>query len=256
MKQFFLSLALSICLGITTISGQTQNTCIPADSTEINASLVDRVTMWYANNMNYYSITALMALESSFIPFPSEVVIPPAVYVAEEETSSLKVTDSYLLNVLLIVLFGTAGAILGAIVNYVLSIWLGRPIIYKIADSKAGKVLLLSSEKIRKAEDYFNQHGKVSTFIGRLIPGIRQLISIPAGLARMAFLPFLLYTFLGAFIWNCVLALIGYIAHGQQDLISQYSHELSVFILGLAGLIMVVWGLKKIIGRRRKARLS
>lgn len=253
MKQLFLSLALLICFGTTAVFGRPKNSITETDSTTINTSLVDRVTMWYANNMNYYSITALMALESSFIPFPSEVVIPPAVYVAEEETSSLKVTDSYLLNVLLIVLFGTIGAILGAIVNYMLSIWLGRPIIYKIADSKAGKVLLLSSEKIRKAEDYFNQHGKVSTFIGRLIPGIRQLISIPAGLARMAFLPFLLYTFLGAFLWNCVLALIGYIAHGQQDLISQYSHELSVIILGLLSLIIVVWGTKKIIERHRKA---
>lgn len=252
MKERLLSLVFLIYVGTAAVAGQTTGDCPPTDPATANTSLVGRVTTWYTNNMNYYSITALMALESSFIPFPSEVVIPPAVYVAEEETSSLNTTDSYLLNVLLIVLFGTIGAILGAIVNYMLSIWLGRPIIYKIADSKAGKVLLLSSEKIRKAEEYFNQHGKVSTFIGRLIPGIRQLISIPAGLARMAFLPFLLYTFLGAFIWNCVLALIGYIAHGQQDLISQYSHELSIIILGLAGLIIVVWGTKKIIERRRK----
>lgn len=253
MKQRILSLAFLILSGTATIFGQATETCAPTDPAIANTSLVDRVTMWYTNNMNYYSITALMALESSFIPFPSEVVIPPAVYVAGEETSSLNITNSYPLNVLLIVLFGTIGAILGAIVNYVLSILLGRPIIYKIADSKAGKVLLLSSEKIRKAEDYFNQHGKVSTFIGRLIPGIRQLISIPAGLARMAFLPFLLYTFLGAFLWNCVLALIGYIAHGQQDMISQYSHELSVIILGLSGLVIIVWGTKKIIERHRKA---
>ncbi len=241
-----LLIVLSMCLGLVAMSyGQAVGT-ETQDSTKAKASLVDRVTDWYADNMNYYSITGLMAVESSFIPFPSEVVIPPAVYVAEEENSSLKVTDSYLLNVLLIVLFGTLGAILGAIVNYGLSIWLGRPIIYKFADSRVGHFCLLSSEKIKKAEDYFNEHGKVSTFVGRLIPGIRQLISIPAGLARMAFVPFLLYTFLGAFLWNCVLALIGYIAHGQMDLISEYSHELSIIILGILGVIVVVWIGKKV----------
>ncbi len=241
-----LLIVLSMCLGLVTMSYGQETSTETQDSTKVKASLVDRVTDWYADNMNYYSITGLMAVESSFIPFPSEVVIPPAVYVAEEENSSLKVTDSYLLNVLLIVLFGTLGAILGAIVNYGLSIWLGRPIIYKFADSRVGHFCLLSSEKIKKAEDYFNEHGKVSTFVGRLIPGIRQLISIPAGLARMAFVPFLLYTFLGAFLWNCVLALIGYIAHGQMDLISQYSHELSIIILGILGVIVIVWIGKKV----------
>lgn len=241
-----LLIVLSMCLGLVTMSYGQEVGTETQDSTKVKASLVDRVTDWYADNMNYYSITGLMAVESSFIPFPSEVVIPPAVYVAEEENSSLKVTDSYLLNVLLIVLFGTLGAILGAIVNYGLSIWLGRPIIYKFADSRVGHFCLLSSEKIKKAEDYFNEHGKVSTFVGRLIPGIRQLISIPAGLARMAFVPFLLYTFLGAFLWNCVLALIGYIAHGQMDLISEYSHELSIIILGILGVIVVVWIGKKV----------
>lgn len=251
MKRFFFVLSIFCCFA-TIVSGQEKNSVSYMDSTEVKASLIDRVTSWYAENMNYYSITVLMAVESSFIPFPSEVVIPPAVYVAEEENSSLKVSDSYLLNVLLIILFGTIGAIIGAIVNYGLSIWLGRPIIYKFADSRLGRLCLLSSEKVQKAEDYFNKHGKMSTFIGRLIPGIRQLISIPAGLARMAFVPFLLYTFLGAFLWNCVLALIGYIAHGQQDLISRYSHELSIVILGLLGLVILVWIGKKVVKRVKK----
>ncbi len=251
MKQFFFVLSILFC-SATIVSGQEKASVPCVDSTEVKASLIDRVTSWYAENMNYYSITALMAVESSFIPFPSEVVIPPAVYVAEEENSSLKVSDSYLLNVLLIILFGTIGAIIGAIVNYGLSIWLGRPIIYKFADSRLGRLCLLSSEKVQKAEDYFNEHGKMSTFIGRLIPGIRQLISIPAGLARMEFVPFLLYTFLGAFLWNCVLALIGYIAHGQQDLISRYSHELSIIILGLLGLVILVWVGKKVVKRVKK----
>ena len=204
-------------------------------------SFVETITGWYASNMNYASITALMTIESSFIPFPSEVVIPPAVYVASEPTSALCATGNYPLDVALIVLFGTIGAMLGAVINYLLSMWLGRPIIYKFADSHVGHLLLLSSEKVQKAENYFNEHGKVSTFIGRLIPGIRQLISIPAGLAKMHFGQFMLYTFLGAFIWNSVLALLGYIAHGQADLINQYSHELSIIILVLVGVVVVYY---------------
>ena len=212
-------------------------------------SFVETVTSWYAAHMNYASITALMTIESSFIPFPSEVVIPPAVYVASEPTSALCATGNYPVDVALIVLFGTVGAMLGAVINYLLSMWLGRPIIYKFADSRVGHLLLLSSEKVQKAENYFNDHGKVSTFIGRLIPGIRQLISIPAGLAKMHFGQFMLYTFLGAFIWNTVLALLGYIAHGQADLINQYSHELSIIILALVG-VVVIYYVGKIVYKR------
>lgn len=212
-------------------------------------SIVMKVENWYANNMSYLSITLLMTIESSFIPFPSEVVIPPAAYVAGKEDSTLHVTDNYILNVLLIVLFGTIGALLGAIINYLLAMWLGRPIIYAFADSKVGHLCLLSSEKVKKAEDYFNDHGKVSTFVGRLIPGIRQLISIPAGLSKMNFGQFLLYTFLGAGIWNIVLALLGYIAHGQMDLIHAYSHELSIAIMALLGIVVVYFVVKKLKAR-------
>lgn len=216
-------------------------------------SIVMKVENWYANNMSYLSITLLMTIESSFIPFPSEVVIPPAAYVAGKEDSTLHVTDNYILNVLLIVLFGTIGALLGAIINYLLAMWLGRPIIYAFADSKVGHLCLLSSEKVKKAEDYFNDHGKVSTFVGRLIPGIRQLISIPAGLSKMNFGQFLLYTFLGASIWNIVLALLGYIAHGQMDLIHAYSHELSIAIMALLGVVVVYFVVKAVV-KRLKAR--
>ena len=215
-------------------------------------SIVMKVENWYANNMNYLSITLLMTVESSFIPFPSEIVIPPAAYVAGKEDSTLHVTDRYPINVLLIVLFGTIGAMLGAIINYLLAMWLGRPIIYAFADSKVGHLCLLSSEKVKKAEDYFNEHGKVSTFVGRLIPGIRQLISIPAGLSKMHFGQFLLYTFLGAGIWNIVLALLGYIAHGQMDLIHAYSHELSIAIVALLGIVVVYFVVKTVIKRFKK----
>jgi membrane protein DedA with SNARE-associated domain len=220
------------------------------DTTQI--SIIERVENWYAANMNYATITALMAVESSFIPFPSEVVVPPAAYVAGIEGSSLHTTDSYPLNVLLVVLFGTLGAIIGAIINYLLAMWLGRPIIYAFADSKLGHLCLLSAEKVKKAEDYFNEHGKVSTFVGRLIPGIRQLISIPAGLCKMHLGQFLFYTFLGAGVWNMVLALLGYIAHGQMDLIHEYSHELSIAIMALLALIVVYFIVKTIIKRYKK----
>lgn len=217
-----------------------------------NVSILEQVENWYAEHMNYATITALMAVESSFIPFPSEIVIPPAAYVAEDPNSSLHVTDSYPLNVLLIVLFGTLGAMVGAIINYLLAMWLGRPIVYAFADSKLGHLCLLSGKKVKKAEDYFNDHGKVSTFVGRLIPGIRQLISIPAGLCKMHFGWFLFYTFLGAGIWNMVLALIGYLTRGQKELIDAYSHELSMVIMALFGLAIVYIVAKTIIKKCKK----
>ena len=202
-------------------------------------SLIDNIIAWYSAHMNYASITALMAVESSFIPFPSEVVIPPAAFVAGQPESVLCATGNYPVDVLIIVLFGTLGAMIGAIINYGLSVWLGRLIIYKFADSKVGHMCLLSSEKLEKAEAYFREKGNVSTFIGRFIPGIRQLISIPAGLSRMHFGAFLWWTFLGAFVWNCILAALGYVAAGQMDRIKEYSHELSVAILVLFGVGIV-----------------
>lgn len=220
-----------------------------SDTTQL--SLINQVENWYAGNMNYATITTLMTIESSFIPFPSEIVVPPAAYVAGIEGSSLHTTNNYPLNVLLVVLFGTLGAMLGAIINYLLAMWLGRPIIYAFADSRLGRLCLLSSEKVQKAEDYFNEHGKVSTFVGRLIPGIRQLISIPAGLCKMHFGWFLFYTFLGAGIWNLVLALLGYIAHGQMDLIHAYSHELSIIIIALLGVGILYFIVKAVIKRRK-----
>ena len=211
------------------------------DSTAVQAkrTWISAVTDWYSAHMNYGSIVALMAIESSFIPFPSEVVIPPAAYVAEDPNSAVYVSDNYIVNVALIILFGTIGAMIGAIINYLLSMWLGRAIIYAFADSKLGHLCLLSREKVEKAESYFNEHGKVSTFVGRFIPAIRQLISIPAGLSKMHFGWFLLYTFLGAGIWNTILAVLGYVAHGQADLINEYSHELSVAILVLLGAVIL-----------------
>ena len=216
-------------------------------------SLIDNIITWYSAHMNYASITALMAVESSFIPFPSEVVIPPAAFVAGQPDSVLCTTGNYPVDVLLIILFGTLGAMIGAIINYGLSVWLGRLVIYKFADSRLGHLCLLSSEKIQRAEAYFREKGNVSTFVGRFIPGIRQLISIPAGLSRMHFGAFLWWTFLGAFIWNCILAILGYVAAGQMDLIKEYSHELSVAILILLGVVILYYLIRWIIKKRVKA---
>lgn len=212
--------------------------------TTTDKSLITKVTEWYQENTNYATITTLMAVESSFIPFPSEVIIPPAAYIACEPDSDL--------NIFLVVLFGTLGALIGALINYYLSLFLGRPIIYKFADSKIGHLLLINREKLEKAENYFNSHGAMSTLIGRLIPAIRQLISIPAGLVRMNIITFSLFTSLGALVWNCVLALLGYLTHGQKDLIDKYNHELSIIILVLFALFILYLIVKSLIKKRRK----
>jgi membrane protein DedA with SNARE-associated domain len=194
-------------------------------------SPVEKVVAWYMENMNYGTVTLLMAVESSFIPFPSEVVIPPAAYKASQPESGL--------NIFLVVVFGTLGALLGAVINYFLALWLGRPVIYRFANSRFGHFCLIDQEKVEKAENYFYKHGNISTLIGRLVPVIRQLISLPAGMARMPFGNFVLYTTIGALVWNIILAIIGYAAHGSQEVIEKYSHELSYIILALAALFII-----------------
>ncbi|MBQ1408556.1 MAG: DedA family protein [Bacteroidales bacterium] len=191
-----------------------------------------------------------MTIESSFIPFPSEIVIPPAVMVAADPQSP---ND---MKIWLIVLIGTLGALLGAYINYFLSRWLGRPIIYKFVDSKVGHALRLSGEKMERAEKYFNDHGVVSTLVGRLIPVIRQLISIPAGLSKMNVATFTLYTFLGAAIWNCVLALLGYLAvkAGGMDFIFKYSGILSKVIIILFVVAVIFLILRAIIKKYKSSR--
>lgn len=238
MKKLILLLA-TICIVSVSYANTTTDSIATAEP-----SLIQVVENWYEENMNYGTITALMAIESSFIPFPSEIVIPPAAYIASKPDANL--------NIFLVVAFGTLGALIGAFINYFLALWLGRPIIYKFAESKLGKLCLLSKEKIVVAEDYFVKHGKTSTLIGRLIPAVRQLISIPAGLARMNLWHFALFTTIGAGVWNSVLALLGYLAQGQQDLIDQYSHELSIIILALLGIVILYFIIKKLCQRLKK----
>lgn len=194
---------------------------------------------WCLNHLNYWVIMLLMAIESSFIPFPSEVVVPPAAYQAANGDK----------NVFLVVFFATLGALIGAVINYALAYYLGRPIVYKFANSRIGHMCLIDEQKVMVAEKYFDDHGAIGTIIGRLIPAVRQLISIPAGLARMKFSQFLLYTFIGAGLWNSVLAAIGYsLAHvvKPEELdatVAQYESPIKIgmVVLGIAVISYLVW---------------
>ncbi len=149
----------------------------------------------------YLLVLGFMIIESSFIPFPSEVIVPPAAYLA---------CTKHDVNIIAIIALATLGAIIGALINYYLSVWIGRPIVYKFANSRIGHACLIDEAKVRHAEEYFDRHGAVSTFVGRLIPAVRQLISIPAGLARMNIGKFVIFTGLGALTWNVVLGVLGY----------------------------------------------
>jgi membrane protein DedA with SNARE-associated domain len=180
--------------------------------------------------MNYGNITLLMAIESSFIPFPSEVVVPPAAY---------KAAASGELNVWLVVFFATVGAVIGAFINYFLAVWLGRPIVYKFANSRFGHMCLLDEQKVVKAEEFFVRYGVAATLVGRLVPAVRQLISIPAGLAKMNIAKFALFTAIGAGLWNGVLATMGYLLEAvvpEEQLIAtvtKYSHEIGYGIIAV-----------------------
>mgnify|MGYP001002441614 CR=1 FL=1 len=203
---------------------------------------INSVVEWYMANLNYFTVAFLMLIESSFIPFPSEVIIPFAAYKAAQGG----------LNIFGVVLAGTLGALAGALINYYLAVYLGRPIVYRFAESKAGRMFLLSEEKVVHAENYFNRNGKSSTLIGRLVPAVRQLISIPAGLARMNLRDFILYTFVGAGIWNIILALIGYFIYDIKDQIFPYLE----YILYGFGAAFVIYLLMKSIKSRKAKRSS
>ena len=198
--------------------------------------------------MNYWTVTLFMAIESSFIPFPSEAVVPPAAW---------KAAVSGEMNVVLVVLFATIGALIGAFINYYLAVWLGRPIVYKFANSRLGHMCLIDEAKVQHAESYFDKHGAVSTFVGRLVPAVRQLISIPAGLARMSLGRFVLYTSLGAGVWNAILAALGYYMASIPGLqteeavmnkVKEYSSEIGIVFIALAVFVVAYLaykGLKK-----------
>lgn len=188
------------------------------------------------NHMSYFWVFVFMTIESSFIPFPSEVVVPPAAFIAAK-TGEMTVFG--------VGVAATAGALCGSLINYFLAMWIGRPIVYAFARSRFGAVCMINPEKVDRAEKYFDAHGAVSTFIGRLIPVIRQLISVPAGLARMNLGKFVFYTTAGAAIWNIVLCALGALLAGsvdEADLFQQieyYNDYLSYVGYAIGGLCVV-----------------
>ncbi len=194
----------------------------------------------FFSSMGYPGIVFLMAIESSFIPFPSEVVIPPAAYLAQKGEMDL----------FLVVISGIAGSLAGAVVNYVLARTLGRAAIYSLAEKRFARFLLITPEKVMKSEEYFIKYGNISTFIGRLIVGIRQLISIPAGLARMKMGNFLFYTTLGSSIWVIILALLGYYFGEKQEVLERYYKEIAIVTSALFATAAVIYFYVKF---RRKA---
>jgi membrane protein DedA with SNARE-associated domain len=190
------------------------------------------IAAWYMLHVNYGTVMFLMALESTFIPVPSELVIPPAVWKACDPGSSM--------SVLLVVLFGTLGCVIGSLINYFLAVTLGRKIIYALADSKYARIFLIKRKSIENAEAYFIRHGNSSTFIGRFVPGVRHLISIPAGLARMNLKNFILFTALGSGLWNIILAILGYVTYSNRDLLEKYMKEISWGLLFI-GIVFVAY---------------
>lgn len=196
--------------------------------------------------LDYKWIFFLMLLESTVIPVPSELVVAPAAYHAASGD----------MNIWLVILFSTLGADAGATINYLAGYYLGRPIIYSFANSRWGKLCLLNQAKVEKSEKYFNDHGMVATITGRLVLGIRHLISIPAGLAKMTYWKFLLYTSIGACAWNCILAALGHYLHSfvpEEQLnatIEEYMGPITYVILGAVLLLIVFFLVKHFLAKK------
>jgi membrane protein DedA with SNARE-associated domain len=207
--------------------------------------IFQQVIDWYMQNINYLTVFLLMMIESTFIPFPSEAIIPPAAWLAAKGE----------LNIFGVVASGTAGALVGALINYYIGYTLGRKIIYSLADTKWAHLMMVNREKIEKAEHFFLKNGNSSTFIGRLVPVIRQLISLPAGVAKMRILPFILWTTLGAGIWNVLLALLGYFLYSQQELLHKYYQELWWGVL-VIGVLFVGYLILKSLNKRQLKQKS
>ena len=185
---------------------------------------------WYMSHINYFTVTLLMTIESSFIPFPSEIVVPPAAWKAAEGS----------LNVFAVAFCGIAGSLIGALFNYFVALCFGRRLVYGFASTRLARFMLINAAAIEKAEKYYLKYGEISTFVGRLVPAIRQLISLPAGLCRMNLRKFILFTFLGSAIWNAVLAFLGYYLYSQKQLLSKY-FSLIAYCGALIGILFLLY---------------
>lgn len=190
-------------------------------------TIFNEFAQWYYEHLNYGTVTLFMAIESTFIPFPSEIIVPPAAYKAAQGE----------LNIYLVVFFATLGALLGSLFNYFLALTVGRKVIYALAATKMAKLFMIEPKSVKKSEDYFIKHGNISTFIGRLVPAVRHLISIPAGLAKMPLKNFILYTTLGAGIWNIILAAMGYFI--PKNKVDQYFEPLANVMWALGGVLVI-----------------
>ncbi len=217
MNRLFATLTIAVTMAMFTLPVVAQGTAadsmpeamsalqtaaadtVPVVSAEL--STMERLVSFCLEHLNYGTVAMFMAIESSFIPFPSEAVVPPAAW---------KAATTGDMNIFMVVIVATLGALIGALFNYYLALWLGRPIVYRFANSRLGHICLLDEDKVKHAEEYFEKHGAASTLIGRLVPAVRQLISIPAGLSRMSLPRFVLFTSLGAGAWNIILAILGY----------------------------------------------
>lgn len=206
---------------------------------------IQQVIDWYMQNTSYLTVFLLMMIESTVLPMPSELVIPPAAYLAAKGD----------MNIVLVVLSGTSGALVGSLINYVIAYTLGRKIVYALADTRWAHLIFINREKVEKAETFFIKNGKSSTLIGRLVPGVRHLISIPAGLSKMPIQTFMLWTFIGAGIWNIILSLLGYFFYSQQDLLKRYYEELKWGVV-VVGVIFTVYLIVKSVRKRRAKRKS
>lgn len=195
---------------------------------------IANIIVSYVGDMGYLGIFLLMFLESTFFPFPSEIIMIPAGYLAYKGD----------MNLYMVVLMGILGSVAGALLNYYLAKSFGRSFILRY-----GKYFFIKARTLDKLETFFAKHGEVSTFAGRLIPGIRQLISLPAGLARMNIAKFSFYTALGAGIWVIVLVALGYVLGSNEELISQYLKSATLIALLSVALIAIVY---VFIGKRRK----
>ncbi len=200
--------------------------------------ILHTITTWIVQTVGHWGypgIVIMMFLESSFFPFPSEVVVPPAGYLAARGEMSL----------IMVILAATGGSLLGALFNYWLAVLWGRPFF-----EKYGRYVFVSKESLDKADRFFAEHGHISTFIGRLLPGIRQYISLPAGITRMNLPLFAAFTGLGAGLWVIVLALVGYYIGNNQELVQHYLHQI---LLGI-GLFAVVLVAGYVFLKRRSQR--
>lgn len=202
--------------------------------------MLDSIAAWIVKtvgDLGYFGIVALMFLESSFFPFPSEVVMVPAGYLASRGE----------MNIFLVVVAGIAGSVLGALFNYYAACKFGRPVLLKY-----GRFVGFGENSLKRAEDFFNEHGEISIFLGRLVIAVRQYISLPAGLCRMRLDRFVVYTSLGAGIWVIILTVIGYLVGSNEELIRMYVKKSTLYLLGFAALLVYVY----IRRHKRKSAIS